>query len=130
MCSVWNCSKNMCFIVNSPEVFNLLKVTLCQSNLEIGLTLWTRVVCMQPIHGCVRNLSGPHADQNMFFQEKLTYPTGLHVDHHVNGVVYITEPSSHYFNCFYLLHCKCGTNSTTDNSKADPKWRKLSWRAK
>ena len=76
------------------------------------------------------NQSGPHADQYMFCREKSTYPTGLHADQRVNGFVYIREPSSHYFNCFYLLHCKCGTNSVTNNSKIDPKWQKSGQKAK
>ena len=36
----------------------------------------------------------------------------VHADHCVNGFVYIREPSSYYFDFFYLLHCKCGTNSS------------------
>ncbi len=62
----------------------------------------------------------------MFCQEKLTHPTGLHVDHRVNGFVYTREPSSHHFNCFfcffYSLHCKCGTNLAKNNSK---NWSKM-----
>ena len=55
---------------------------------------------MRTKNGCVRNLSGPHADQNMFCEEMFTYLTGLHAHHCVNGFVYTREPSSYYSTVF------------------------------
>ena len=102
---------------------------------KLGLTLLTPLVRMRTktCHGCVRNLSGPYADQNMFRQEMFTYPTGLHEDYLViYGFVYIREPSSYYFNSLHLLvfHCKYGTKSAKNNSKTDPKWQKSGQTAK
>ena len=81
---------------------------------------FTHIYTINPL-----DLTGPHVDQNMFCQEMFTYPNGLHVDHLVNGSVYIREPSSYYFNCFYLLHCKCCTNSAKNTLKTDPKFEIL-----
>ena len=100
------------------------KHCVCFSNGNI-LTLWTRLVHMWTNSWVWQKPEW----ENMFCQEKLTYPTGLHADHHVNGFVYIREPSSHYFNCFiWVLHCKCGTNWAKNNLKTDPKWWKSGWK--
>ena len=87
------------------------------SSLTMSLPLYYKVACSLTIltlyhlinHFNPLNPTGPHADQNMGVsetrvvcmqtsQEMFTYPTGLHVDHRINGLVYSREPSSYYFN--------------------------------
>ena len=59
-------------------------------------------------------------DQNMFCQQTFTYPTGLHADHHVNGLLTLESPQVTISTIFICYIGSVALNSAKNNSKTDP----------